>query len=69
VGGMTLIGIGIDRVVVIAECCRGVGGSKKSTLVDQRVDHPLFTYVYSGRLDVAQEGNSARRAPQIIRCS
>jgi hypothetical protein len=66
VDGRTLMSMGFDGVVVVVECCRGVGGSKKSTRVDQRVDHPLFTFIYSGRAFLR---NSARRAPQFIRCS
>ena len=31
---MTLVGIEVDGVVVVVECCRGVGGSKKSTHID-----------------------------------
>jgi hypothetical protein len=66
VSGMTLMGMQIDKVVVVAECCHGVGGSKKSTRVDKRVDHPLFTSIYSGRAFLR---DSACRAPQFIRCS
>jgi hypothetical protein len=65
VGGMTLMGMRIDEVVVVAEHCHGVGGSKKSMHVDKHVDHLLFTSIYSGHAFLC---DSACQAPQFIRC-